>query len=977
MLGEATCWVAMAGFGPLEHELAPRMRSAGRFLVGRLEYPGEVADFYRSINVLVVASRNVGRWEEQASRAIAEGMLSSTVVVATDAGSNPEMVGSDGIVVAQDVPSLALGIARGLRAAASQDLGRQARERAIELFSVGASCAHIFRHLDSSARDASSLLMWLNRNVLADPELRELPIDRTSREPSSRGFKWGFLDQGLSSATNFGLVLLAGRLLGPSGLGAVAVGLAGYLVALGFQRALISEPLVAVSSAEPARIRDVWTRRSLSIVLLGGGASAAVLALLGLTVGGRSGEAALLFAIWLIPVLLQDFLRAVLFRDGRASAAAANDGIWLAAMVVAVPLAWEVGTEWAVVSCWGFGGLAGAILGLVQTRVTADRLAASCVWWWRELWSFGRWLAATSLIYSVFTTVTVIALVGILGEQTYGGLQAVMTIYAPLSLVRPAVALPGLPAVSRTLVTGEDAAKRLSIRLAISVMVLTAMYVGVASLAGEFVLSALFGNSFSAFSDLRRGALGIGVRESERRDRVRPVTESASPRTGRLTQRHRRLGRNLRLLVCVCRDFRVNWCSLGNLVRLGRGICDDDNASLKPTLSLMRVLVLHSTYLSGQASGENRTVDEEIRLLREAGHSVGTLLPARRTSKLLGPPREALSAVWSTDASERVRRLCVEQRPDVVHCHNLFPALSPAVLRAATGASVPVVQTLQNYRLLCLPATFLRDGQLCELCLARNPWRGVVHRCYRDSLGGSAALAASLIVHRRFGSFDRVTLYLAASQFVRTKHVEAGFPAGRIVVKPNFAWKSERREGSGEFFLYAGRLAPEKDVATVISAVARIGAKLVIAGTGPDEAALRRTAPPGVDFLGLVRPSRVQLLLRGARALVVPSLSYEGAPVSVVEAYAAGVPVIANRIGALPEFVTNDRSGLLVPSRDPAALARALEQLSDDREAIRLGAGAWKMWSDRYTPEHALRALEAAYKRALECHGDAATAALL
>ena len=380
----------------------------------------------------------------------------------------------------------------------------------------------------------------------------------------------------------------------------------------------------------------------------------------------------------------------------------------------------------------------------------------------------------------------------------------------------------------------------------------------------------------------------------------------------------------------------------------------------------MRILVLHSPYLSGPASGENRIVDSETRLLREAGHEVSLLTPARLAGQPGGSLREGLVAIWSRAATERVRRLIGEKRPDVVHCHNLFPALSPAVLRSAHDAGVGVVVTLHNYRLLCLPATFLLHGEVCERCLGKLPWRGVIHRCYRHSVAGSAALAVSLGLHRGLGTFDCADLFLAVSGFVRDKHVESGFAAERIVVKPNFAPGVARREGAGRYFLYAGRLAPDKDVDGLLEAWGSVGgARLVVAGAGPDEDRLRARAPAGVDFRGLVPPAEVRALLADARALILPSLSYEGAPLSVVEAYAAGVPVLANAIGALPEVVEDGISGILVPPRDPAALAGAVRRLADDVESERLGEGAWGLWRSKYTPERALEALEAVYQQAL------------
>jgi glycosyltransferase involved in cell wall biosynthesis len=322
--------------------------------------------------------------------------------------------------------------------------------------------------------------------------------------------------------------------------------------------------------------------------------------------------------------------------------------------------------------------------------------------------------------------------------------------------------------------------------------------------------------------------------------------------------------------------------------------------------------------------------------------------------------------VWSTDAVREVRRLVRERKPDVLHVHNLFPALSPAVVRAGAAEGVAVVATLHAYRLLCLPANFLRDGNVCELCLGRLPWRGVVHRCYRGSVPASASLGASIGLHRLLGSFGRVALFLAVSDFLRSKHLAAGFPAERVVVKPNFADAMPRRAGPGEYFLFLGRLAPEKDVRTLLAAWEQVDARLLVVGDGPDGPELRRAVPAGVEFRGHVPAEEVPALLNRARALVLPSLSYEGCPRSVLEAYAAGVPVVANDVGALPEHVVHEVTGLTVPPRDPRALAAAVGRLSSDEESERLGEGAQRAWAERFSPQRSLESLEAAYRTALE-----------
>ncbi len=380
----------------------------------------------------------------------------------------------------------------------------------------------------------------------------------------------------------------------------------------------------------------------------------------------------------------------------------------------------------------------------------------------------------------------------------------------------------------------------------------------------------------------------------------------------------------------------------------------------------LRVMVLHSPYSSGAVSGENRVVDDEVRLLQQAGHAVMRWAPELALGARRGQIRAGLDAVWSVAAQRelgvRIRRF----RPDVVHCHNLFPAFSPAVLRTARA---PVVVTLHNYRLLCLPSTFLRDEAICERCHGRSVWRGVVHRCYRGSLPASAALGASLSIHRAAATFRRVARYLAVSAFVRDKHVAAGFSPQAITVKPNFSWPANRRARSGEYYLAVGRLSGEKGFQTAVRAWDEgLPARLVVAGDGPLRTELQAVAPSNVEFLGAVPSDRVPDLIARARAVIVPSICYEGSPRSITEAYAAGVPVIGSRLGAIPEVVDEDVTGLLVPPSDPSALRVAALRLADDALCRRLGEGAYAAWERLYSPERAIGNLELTYRGVIRDH---------
>jgi glycosyltransferase involved in cell wall biosynthesis len=378
----------------------------------------------------------------------------------------------------------------------------------------------------------------------------------------------------------------------------------------------------------------------------------------------------------------------------------------------------------------------------------------------------------------------------------------------------------------------------------------------------------------------------------------------------------------------------------------------------------MRILIAHSRYLSGAASGENSVVDDEARLLRQGGHDVTLWDPSPEGLSGLGLVRKGVQAVWSRPAVEHVRDLVRANDIEVVHVHNMFPLLSPAVLRVGSAEGASVVVTLHSYRLLCLPGTFVRSGRICEDCLGRTPWPGVVHACYRGTRLGSGAVAGSLALHRAVGTFEAVHMYLAVSSFVRQKYLETGWQPDRIVVKSNFAWPQEQRDGPGEYFLFLGRLAPEKGVDTLMEIWSDVAAKLLVVGDGPEGSRLRSNAPPGVEFLGTVQPSQVAALVRRARAVLVPSRWYEGQPRTILEAYAAGVPVIASRVGGLPEVVEDGTSGFLVGARDRAGWIEAVDRLRDDAEAARLGAGAYAAWKARFTPEQGLLSLERAYRRA-------------
>jgi glycosyltransferase involved in cell wall biosynthesis len=298
-------------------------------------------------------------------------------------------------------------------------------------------------------------------------------------------------------------------------------------------------------------------------------------------------------------------------------------------------------------------------------------------------------------------------------------------------------------------------------------------------------------------------------------------------------------------------------------------------------------------------------------------------------------------------AREMRERICCF-RPDLVHIHNSFPRLSPAIHLACLGASIPVVQTLHNFRLLCPSATFHGGDKVCEECLGKSiPWPSVLHGCYRHSRAASAAVASMLSVHRALGTWRRsVSRFIALSEFARAKFIAGGLPADTIAIKPNFVGSDPGvGTGEGNFVLFVGRLVEEKGIGTLLAAWSRLPLKprLKIIGDGPLAPAVANAAATirEIEWLGSRSKEEVSRAMAEASVLIVPSTWYEGFPLVVAEAFAAGLPIIASRIGGLAEVVSDGHTGWLVSPGDPDELSSAVSRIfsrPEELQAMRLRA---------------------------------------
>ena len=357
-------------------------------------------------------------------------------------------------------------------------------------------------------------------------------------------------------------------------------------------------------------------------------------------------------------------------------------------------------------------------------------------------------------------------------------------------------------------------------------------------------------------------------------------------------------------------------------------------------------------------------------MLSDAGHVVEVDIVSNDTIGGLNKAQAFARASYDASNEKKVAARCAAFEPDIVHVHNFWPLLTPAVHVGARSSGAALVQTLHNYRLLCAAATFERGGQVCEDCLHGSKLNAVLHACYRGSRAASLALVRLQQAEAKKATLSsHVDRFICLSQFARNKFEEGGLPKAKLAIKPNFIERAAvlPTEGARRSMLFVGRLSPEKGLRVLVEAWQELpGIPLRIAGDGPLLDELRIDAPPNVFFLGRLDSEQVLDEMRKARALLVPSLWYEGFPMTIVEAFSAGLPVIASRLGALAEIILPGKTGALFDAGSAAALAATVRTLDAAPERLaQMGRDARATYENRYTAQQNLPLLEAIYAGAM------------
>jgi glycosyltransferase involved in cell wall biosynthesis len=383
----------------------------------------------------------------------------------------------------------------------------------------------------------------------------------------------------------------------------------------------------------------------------------------------------------------------------------------------------------------------------------------------------------------------------------------------------------------------------------------------------------------------------------------------------------------------------------------------------------LRILVVHNLYrTAGGPSGENQVVRDEVALLRDAGVEVETYFRSSDEIASFGLGAKAgmlVRPIYSRSDVTAVGAVLDAYRPDVVHLHNPFPLISPAIIHAAKDRGVALVQSVHNHRHVCVQGAFLRDGRPCQDCSDRRvPWPAVAHGCYRGSRAQSVVMATALTVHKP--TWRLVDRFLPVSTFTAEHLIRAGVAADKVIVKPNSVADPGPVKPLGEGLLMVARLAPGKGLDFALDAWKRSGlgfkTRFVVAGDGPDrplvDAAMRSL--PGLEYAGLVDQQRVGELFDECAVSIVPSLWSEPFGRVAIEAFAHGRAVIATDVGGLAGIVTDDCGWRVKPTVE--ALSDAMVAALNGGEAERKGLAARDRFESLYTNDRVVKLLLEIYR---------------
>ncbi len=394
----------------------------------------------------------------------------------------------------------------------------------------------------------------------------------------------------------------------------------------------------------------------------------------------------------------------------------------------------------------------------------------------------------------------------------------------------------------------------------------------------------------------------------------------------------------------------------------------------------MKILIIHNSGSLHLPSGELKVAENEHRAIRDSNVECNLYvfyndkIEDCNLSKLVNA---GINIFWSHSSYILVSKLLEKHKPDIIHFHGVLPLLTASSFYACKKKNVPVVQTLHNFRWVCVEGGLYRDNRYCEICIHSSGWQGVVYGCSRGSRAISLPLFINNLLYRKSGFlYSWVDKFIAVSEFLKNNYVNAGFPDNKIIVKYNgittlpeahSVTNSSGRQG----ITYVGRLAPAKGTKILKEIVKQINIPFNIVGSGPDLCELKEYCRlhklHHVKFWGQINNEDCLRVIMNSKCIVIPSLCGEAFPLTAVESIACGTPVVASSIGGVKEIVDKSGCGITVDPDDVRTFVSAIKEIINSSEKIRQMGASGKAYTEKHlTLKHSIHQLLDIYRNVID-----------
>ena len=366
----------------------------------------------------------------------------------------------------------------------------------------------------------------------------------------------------------------------------------------------------------------------------------------------------------------------------------------------------------------------------------------------------------------------------------------------------------------------------------------------------------------------------------------------------------------------------------------------------------MNILLIHNNY--GIYSGEEAVVDRQIVLFQQMGHQVAVY---RKTTEGLrdtvwGNFKGLLQGFYSLQSVKDIKQIMKTNKPDAVVVHNLYPYISPAILKHIKAAGVPIIMTVHNFRLMCPTGLFMRNSQPCELCLGSHEWNCIKHNCENSCLKSLGYAGRNWYARVTKAYINNVDVFACLNQFQIQKLIQAGFDENKMKIIPNFLEKIEEPIYSlGDYVAISGRLSKEKGIDLALQVASKTPhIKYVFAGSPRKEELITVPIPDNCVFLGHISHVELTDFYQNARFLLNTSRCYEGFPMTILEAASYGKPSIAPGHAGFLEIIDNNLTGLHFTPGNAIDLQQQIEKLWNASDTcVEMGKQAFKKLKEKYT----------------------------